>query len=218
MTSFVPKLKTLPHAQRALWSEMRGLPPEFVLYGGTAIAFHLGHRESIDFDFFGTRDFNPTNLYRQLAFLKGAQVLQQAKNTLTCSVDRGDPVKVSFFGLPGLKRIEEPGVASDNDVKVASLIDLAGMKAAVVQERAEAKDYLDLDALMQHGIGLATALAAAAAIYGESYNPQITLKALSYFDDGNLRALSQEVRQRLVDAVAEVDLGKLPTLKRGTSE
>ncbi len=217
MTSFIPKLQTLPHVQRALWSEMRELPPEFVLYGGTAIALHLGHRESIDFDFFGTQDFNPATLYRQLGFLKGAQVLQQAKNTLTCSVDRGDPVKVSFFGLPGIKRIEEPVVASDNGVKVASLVDLAGMKAAVVQERAEAKDYLDLDALMQHGIGLATALAAAEAIYGETYNPQITLKALSYFDDGNLRALSQEVRRRLVDAVDAVDLGKLPTLKRGPS-
>ena len=43
---------------------------------------------------------------------------------------------------------------------VAALVDLAGMKAAVVQQRAEAKDYIDLDALLQAGIELPTALSA----------------------------------------------------------
>src|SRR5437763_12752354 len=48
-----PKLGALPPAQREVWSR---LPPtcglNLVLYGGTAIALHLGHRESLDFDFF----------------------------------------------------------------------------------------------------------------------------------------------------------------------
>ena len=81
---FTPKLQTLPPAQRALWLELRDTPPEFVLYGGTAIALHLGHRESVDFDFFARREFNPSDLYGRVPFLVGAQVLQQEKNTLTC--------------------------------------------------------------------------------------------------------------------------------------
>ena len=53
----------------------------------------------------------------------------------------------------------------------------------MVQKRAEAKDYLDIDVLIQHGIDLPTALAAGRIVYGRSFNPMITLKALSFFDD-----------------------------------
>ena len=75
----------------------------------------------------------------------------------------------------------------------------------------KAKDYLDMDALLQDGrIDLPTALASACAIYGPSFNPQITLKALSYFGDGNLSRLPQEVQKRLVLAARNVDLDKLP--------
>lgn len=48
---FQPRLDILPPAQRALWDELGGLPHGFVLYGGTALALRLGHRQSIDFDF-----------------------------------------------------------------------------------------------------------------------------------------------------------------------
>jgi hypothetical protein len=95
------------------------------------------------------------------------------------------------------------------------MIDLAGTKASVVQVRAEAKDYLDIDALMRLGnISLPTALSAAQMIYGPSFNPEITLKALSYFDDGNLRELPDELKQRLAMAAREVDLDRLPGLTR----
>jgi hypothetical protein len=40
---------------------------------------------------------------------------------------------------------------------------------------------------------LATALAAAQKLYGASFNPEITLKALSYFGDGNLPALPEDM-------------------------
>jgi hypothetical protein len=209
---FTPKLDILPRAQHTLWPELRAVPPQFVLYGGTAIALYLAHRESEDFDFFGAEEFDPTLLYRSVPFLRGAQVLQQERNTLTCSVDRSGPVKVSFFGLPKLRRIEPPEVAPNNQLQVAALVDVAGMKAAVVQRRAEAKDYLDMDALMRHGVDLPHALAAAIAIHGEEFNPQITLKALSYFGDGNLQSLPEEVKQRIVRAVARVDLDALPVV------
>jgi hypothetical protein len=52
------------------------IPNEFILYGGTAIALQLGHRESIAFDFFGSRAFNPFDLLSQIQILKGAEVLQ----------------------------------------------------------------------------------------------------------------------------------------------
>jgi len=53
---------------------------------------------------------------------------------------------------------------------------------------------------------LPTALAAAQQLYGPSFNPEITLKALSYFDDGDLRELPERLKLDLVTAVRGVDL------------
>ena len=48
-----------------------------------------------------------------LCHLRHARVANREPNTLTCLVDRDGPVKVSFFGLPHLKRIAEPERAGD---------------------------------------------------------------------------------------------------------
>lgn len=208
---FTPRLDILPPPQRRLWDELATVPAEFVLYGGTALALHLGHRESVDFDFFGNKPLDPVTLVPTVPFLAGAIVTQREPNTLSCTVDRGGVVKLSFFGVPSLPRLLPPHVASDIGLKVASLLDLAGTKASVVQMRAEAKDYLDIDALLTDGrIDLPTALAAGRAIYGAQFNPQSTLKALSYFEDGNLCRLPQTVKDRLAKAASAVDLDRLP--------
>lgn len=212
-TDFTPRLEILPPPQRRLWDELSTVPPEFVLYGGTAIALHLGHRESVDFDFFGNKPLDPSYLVPAVPFLAGAIVTQREPNTFSCTVDRGGVVKLSFFGLPGLTRLSPPLIAADNGLQVASLLDLAGAKASVVQKRAEAKDYLDIDAILTDGrIDLPTALAAARAIYGVQFAPQSTLKALCYFDDGNLQRLPDEVKNRLVKAATAVDLDQLPVI------
>src|SRR5262249_32106131 len=100
----------------------------------------------------------------------------------------------------------------ENGLKVASLVDLAGTKAHVVQARAEAKDYIDIDALIRvANVDLPTSLAAAQTIFGPDFNPQITLKALSFFDEGDLRRLPQDMKSRLAAAARDVDLDKLPS-------
>jgi hypothetical protein len=218
-TGFEPKLSILPEQQRRLWPELRAVPQSFVLFGGTAIALQLGHRASLDFDFLTEQIFDPDKLYSDVSFLHGSTPIQKATNTLTCTVDRGGPVQVSFFATPALKLIEPPLVANDIGLKIASLLDLAGMKAAVVQKRPEARDYLDLDAIIQQSsINLSTALAAARLLYGQSLNPELTLKSLSFFGDGNLGTLTRPVRERLVAAVRSVDLDRLPTLERRPKE
>jgi hypothetical protein len=210
---FTPKIGVLPPAQRRLWVELSSVPNDFVLYGGTAVALHLGHRNSVDFDFFSNRPLRQTEIETNIPFMDGAKIIQREENTLSAIVDRGGPVKVSFFGVPKLQRLSTPQVAADNNLKVASLIDLAGTKASVVQVRAEAKDYVDMDAMIRLGdIGLPMALAAAQKLYGPGFNPEVTLKALSYFDDGNLRELPNDMKLRLVMAAREVDLDHLPDL------
>jgi hypothetical protein len=213
MKKLRPHLEILPPAQRQLWHELNQVPAEFTLYGGTAIALHLGHRQSVDFDFFGSRPFDPAKLQASIPFLAKARVLQHEKNTLTVALNQESQVVVSFFGVPNLPRLISPLLSDDNGLKVASLLDLAGTEASVVQVRPERKDYLDLDVLMtKGGITLPMALTAAQALYGASFNPQITLKALSYFEDGNLQKLPEDAKARLAAAARDVDLDQLPRL------
>jgi len=205
-----PNLAVLPEPQRRLWSELGATPGHFTLYGGTALALRLGHRSSLDFDFFSNRPFDPDRLARSVAYLEGAERVQLAANTLTCRVERLGPVLVSFFGALGLGQAAPRDRIEGMELYIASLIDLAGTKMAVVQKRAETRDYLDVDALLGHGIDLAAALAAAKAIYGRNFNPLITLKALSYF--GDVPRLPAGVRKRLGAAVEAFDPLRLPAL------
>jgi hypothetical protein len=207
--TFKPNLTILPPPLQ-LWPELDATPEHFTLYGGTALVLHLGHRASVDFDFFSNQPFDPDELAAAVPYLKGAERVQVDMNTLKCRIERDGPVLVSFFGRLGLGQVAPRDQVEGKRFYVDSLLDIAGTKVAVVQKRAEAKDYLDIDAVIQHGIDLPTALAAGRIVYGRSFNPMITLKALSFFDD--LPTLSAEVRRRLSAAVDAVDPASLPVL------
>ena len=208
--SFIPKLNTLPPAQRSLWPELGATPEMFTLYGGTALALRLGHRTSIDFDFFSNESFDPDLLTAKVPYLKDSERVQVAPDTLTCRVDRQGPVLLSFFGGLGIGCVNVPEQVVDLPLRVASLLDIAGAKAAVVQKRAEVKDYSDIDAILQQGVDLSTILAAGSVVYGRQFNPLITLKALSYF--GDLPAIPAAMSARLRHAAERVDVTRLPTL------
>lgn len=74
--------------------------------------------------------------------------MQVVSHTLTCRVERGGPVLVSFFGNLGLGEVAPREIAQGSKVHVASLLDVAGTKALTVQQRAQARDYVDIDALI----------------------------------------------------------------------
>ena len=210
---FTPKLDILPAAQLTLWPELVATPEEFTLYGGTAIALRLGHRSSVDFDFFSTQPFAPEALMSSVPYLAGGTVRQMAPNTLTATVDRGGAVLLSFFGRLGLGQVAPAERASGPRFATASLLDLSGFKAAVIYQRAELKDYLDIHALLTKGdIPLAVMLAAAGVIYGREFNPLVSLKAISYHDDPALAGLSPGIRRDLIAAVRQVNVTSLPVL------
>jgi hypothetical protein len=211
--TFRPRLDILPPAQGRLWPELAGTPDQFTLYGGTAIALRLGHRQSVDFDWFTSVPFVPNALMRRVPYLRGATVQQSARDTLTVTVERGGPVQLSFFGGLDLGQVAPADIAMGPGIKVGSLIDLAGLKVAVVTQRAELRDYIDVHALLTTAhIPLADMLAAAAIIYGAQFNPLLSLKALAYFDDLALTGLPTAVRQDLVGAVTATDPRHLPIL------
>ena len=206
---FKPRMNILLPAQQRLWPELRPAAElGFALYGGTAIALRLGHRASVDFDFFSEKSLDRDALHAAFPFIKLSLVLQDQPNTSTINVPYGDSerehVKVSFFGTIGFGRVGEPEVTKDGVLQVASLDDLMATKVKVILQRAEAKDYRDIAAMLGAGVDLATGLSAARAVYGVNFQPSESLKAMVYFDDGDLRTLTEGERACLIKAVSAV--------------
>jgi hypothetical protein len=213
-TVFTPRIDILPEAQRRLWPELSRTPEEFTLYGGTAIALRLGHRPSLDFDFFSALAFAPNDLMRKIPYLRGATIRQAAPDTLTVTVEREGSAQVSFFGGLDLGQVALVDIAAGPGIKVASLIDLAGFKVAVVTQRAELKDYVDVHTLLtKANIPLADMLASATIIYGAEFSPLLALKALAYHEDRALSDLPADMRHDLVAAVRATDPLRLPKLE-----
>ena len=129
MNSFVPRLDVLPPSQVALWPKLGSVRERFVLYGGTALAFRLGHRASVDFDFFSFEPFEVEALRRSAPWIQEAECLQVERNTLSV-LHRGDRgrVKVSFFGGLTFGRVADPEETADGILRVASLPDLFATK------------------------------------------------------------------------------------------
>lgn len=212
--SLVPKLESLPKAQCELWPELKSVPRDFVLYGGTALAVRLGHRQSVDFDFFSSDPFVPSELLKSLPFLAEAEVSQQSENTLNVTVQRNGNVKLQFLGGLNFGRVVNPDLTEDGVTLVASRYDIAATKMSAIWNRVEAKDYLDIYALLIDGVPMTEALAAAQAIYGAQFNPMISLRALSDFSDGDLSTLPDEVKRVLGNAAARTLVEELPVWKR----
>jgi hypothetical protein len=75
-----------------------------------------------------------------------------------------------------------------------------------LQQRANAKDYLDVWACIQAGIPLQQMLSAAWGIFGVKFQPMITLKALSCYAEGDLGELPKHIQSGLIQAAGEVRL------------
>ena len=83
---FTPRLEILPPPQRRLWDELVAVPAEFALYGGTALALYLGHRQSVDFDFFTSNSLDREVLRRELSFLPSSVIRQDSRNTYEAGI------------------------------------------------------------------------------------------------------------------------------------
>ena len=201
------RYEILPDVQRALLPELR--PARrlgFALYGGTAIALQLGHRESIDFDFFSSAKLDEELLVENLPFLASATTLQREPETWTLQTfpaKDGRPVKLSFFGDLGFGRVGRPVPSDDGTLIMASLDDLLGHKLKVLLQRVEAKDYQDISAMLRAGMSLERGLGAASALFA-NFPPADAVRAMTYFEGGDLGRLGREDRVILTTAAASV--------------
>jgi Nucleotidyl transferase AbiEii toxin, Type IV TA system len=203
-----PKLDVLPAAQKEIWTDLAPASHlNFVLYGGTAIALHLGHRTSLDFDFFRSDALDKDQIRAKFQFVRGSAVLQDAPETLVVLAEMSaGPVRVSFFGGIRFGRVNDPLETCDGTLLVASLDDLMATKLKTMLDRAEAKDYRDVAEMISAGVSLPAGLSAFKKMFdGE---PAQVLRAIGYFGDGDLNTLSTADREILCGARDRV--GKLP--------
>ena len=192
----------LPPDQRRLLPELAPLIGlGFVLYGGTAIALRLGHRVSIDFDFFSERPMDRDAMRDAVRFLVGAVTLQDDINTWTIQTrptgPSERPVKVSFFAGLRFGRVGTPSLTDDGEMLLASPDDLLGHKLKVLLQRVEAKDYRDIVALLGSGLSLERGIAAALGLFPGLPAGEV-LKALVYFEGGNLGEVTTTERSILI--------------------
>jgi hypothetical protein len=209
-------LGALPPPQRTFWEEdLDTIPPGWVLYGGTAIALHLGHRQSRDFDFFSSDPLDRDALRRRVRLVAEARTLQDEPDTLTVAAEKaGVPIKLSFFGGIGFGRVGEP-VRLKGVARIASRLDLLGRKLATVTQRIEPRDYLDIAALLASGLGINEGVAALLALYGKQASGLQSVKTIAWFKGGNLEeVLPAEVRELLTRAAAAYDPHTPPAPKR----
>lgn len=198
MNSFKAHLEILKETQRQIWPALGwSKTSSFVLYGGTAVALWCGHRASVDFDFFTDRQLNHTLIHQELQKSGiSAHVVQEEKNSLSLFTEPGN-VKLSFFGELGMGRVGAPSQTTDGILLVASPLDLLATKLKVIMQRAESRDYIDIAQLLREGSHLSQGLGAARSMSGSAFAPAECLRALTFYDDGDLARVETRVRQEL---------------------
>jgi len=158
---------------------LKNFKKDFYLAGGTGLALQLGHRDSIDFDFFSKNNIDTQKLFLQIKkIFKGYKILkiQEERNTLTVFIDEN--IKLSFFTYNYRlikKTIDEPYF------NIASIIDIADMKLSAIVSRANNKDYIDLYFIFKE-VSLKNILRDLNKKFPE-LDVNLVLKSLVYFKD-----------------------------------
>ena len=163
----------------ALLPRLNAFKDSFYLAGGTGLAILIGHRDSLDFDFFSDESFDTRKLYdkvRDTFAGMSIQKTQEEKDTLSVVID--DEVKVSFFRYP--YPLIKPLIEEEN-VRIASMNDIACMKLSAIVSRSAFKDYADLYFIIR-SLSLNEILADAAKKMPD-LDQNLVLKSLVYFDD-----------------------------------
>ena len=143
---------------RALWDAMTPLPGTLRLYGGTALALYLNHRESQDFDFFTSKPDVRHSSIASLPWLAGATLLGgEGTIEATCPGEHRD-IKVTFLEVTELVPAPvDPPRFAHNGVAIAAPRDLVRAKLEAICSRGAARDYNDIAAAFRAWPELAAA-------------------------------------------------------------
>lgn len=147
------------------------------LVGGTALALQLGHRRSVDLDFFGTIPETSDEIQDILREHHKVSIVKESKNIHIYLIDG---VKVDLVNYK-YDWIDTP--IEENGIRLAGVKDIAAMKVAAIIGRGTKKDFIDLYFLLKQ-----FSLKEILELYLQKYPDGslfIALKSLSYFEDAD---------------------------------
>lgn len=150
---------------------------DFVLVGGTSLALQIGHRDSIDLDFFGEKEIDEELYVENLEQFGSVKILKVSKNILITSING---IKTDFvnYTYPWLSERKHEG-----KIRLSSKEDIAAMKLNAISGRGSKKDFIDLYFLLNE-----FSLEEMINFYREKYTRHSEfgmLKSITYFDDAN---------------------------------
>jgi len=150
----------------------------FYLVGGTAIALHIGHRRSLDFDLFTPKPFSKVRIHNSLKkFPFQSKTIFEDSDQLHLIVN---DVKLTFFYYP---YIIDHKINFDAYISMPDLLTLASMKAFALGRRAKWKDYVDLFFLLKHHFSIEEICRKSNTLFGNQFSDKLFREQLSFHKD-----------------------------------
>lgn len=148
---------------------------QFSLAGGTSLALQIGHRISVDLDFFGNAPINKESLFDLFTPFGKLKLITQSTNILIFEIDN---IKIDFisYRYPLMKPL-----ININNIRLFSIEDIGAMKLAAIAGRGKKRDFIDLFFLLKY-----FSLKELISFYNSKFidgSEFLVLKSLTYFDD-----------------------------------
>ncbi|MFA5432396.1 MAG: nucleotidyl transferase AbiEii/AbiGii toxin family protein [Candidatus Paceibacterota bacterium] len=137
----------LDKKRREILPLFKSLKKDFYLAGGTALALQIGHRDSVDFDFFSKKNIDTEEIFKKIKkIFSGHKIVKvrEEENTLTVIIDNA--IDLSFFTYK--YKLIKPLIKEDY-FNLASIEDIGCMKFSAIVGRKSNKDYIDLYYILQ---------------------------------------------------------------------
>ncbi len=171
--------EVLTKEQIKLLSFVAEFSKDFGLVGGTAIALHLGHRRSVDFDLFSRKKFDNQGLLNKiLRHFNTDQIIVNKLGELTLMV-KG--IKFTFYQFPFLLDYTE----TFEGIRLPNLLTLAAMKAFALGQRAKWKDYVDLYFIIKDNFSIEEISQKGKQFFEDNFNEKLFRSQLAYFEGIN---------------------------------
>jgi hypothetical protein len=198
----------LDKRQAELLPYLKRFQKSFHLVGGTAIALHIGHRRSIDFDLFANSPLVKYRLKKMLEQIPFSQVLLfEDYDQLHVQINS---VKLTFFSFPF--SVPHP-VKIDSIISMPELISLAAMKAFALGRRSKWKDYVDLYFIIKDHYPIPEISREANNIFSAQFSEKLFREQLAFHKDIDYSETvnyikeevpENEIREYLIEKAVEI--------------
>jgi len=164
--------------QKDLLPILKMFSDKFGMVGGTAIALHIGHRRSIDYDLFTDRKFHNATIQKKISVISPIDTVIWDEAEQYTVILRG--VRFTFLQYPYSIDYSQK---LNEIIKLPDLLTLAAMKAHTLGRRAKWKDYVDLYFIIKHYHGIHEIIAKAKDIFKQEFNEKLFRVQLSYYNN-----------------------------------